>query len=545
MPALVKDEPAPQVRVTYQDHLDGVPFPSGTDAADFLEWGWTTEQVIAWAKPRAHLYAPVPDPVADRTNERAGALAEIRRLPTSSRISIVPTLSTPAPQGAPPPFVGDAPPFSDEALALEFTRRHHATMRYVAALGKWMIFDGKVWEADGTLRAFDLARDVCREAAESCNEGVRKSIASAKTRAAVESLARSDRRHAGTIDQWDTDLWVLNTPAGVVDLRTGATRPHRADDYMTKITAVAPGGACPVWHDFLNRITAGDERLEAYLQRLAGYALTGCTQESMLAFCYGTGANGKSVFLNTLSGLLGDYHRSAPIETFTDSNGDRHPTELAMLRGARLVTATETEEGRRFAEARIKVLTGGDRISARFMRQDFFEYQPQFKLIIAGNHRPGLRSVDEAIRRRFHLVPFEVTIPKAERDPELFAKLKAEWPGVLEWAIRGCQEWQRLGLAPPEAVTKATAAYLDAEDAIANWIGESCDRDPQGWASAAELFASWKAWADKAGEFVGSQKRFSQALEGRGIEPRRTREARGFAGISLKSPAQTEAYWQR
>jgi putative DNA primase/helicase len=179
----------------------------------------------------------------------------------------------------------------------------------------------------------------------------------------------------------------------------------------------------------LRRITAGDDRLVSYLQRAFGYALTGNVREHALFFGYGTGANGKGVTLNTLAGILGDYHESAPIETFTASSGDRHPTELADLRGARLVTATETEEGRRWAESRIKMLTGGDRVKARFMRQDFFEYNPQFKLFITGNHKPSLRSVDEAIRRRFHLIPFTVTIPPEQRDPDLAEKLKTEWPG--------------------------------------------------------------------------------------------------------------------
>ena len=182
-------------------------------------------------------------------------------------------------------------------------------------------------------------------------------------------------------------------------------------------------------------MTDGDHELVAFLQRVAGYALTGSTSAHALFFLYGTGANGKSVFVNTVAGILGDYHRTAPIETFTASSHERHPTDLAGLRGARLVTAVETEEGRRWAESRIKALTGGDKIAARFMRQDFFEFTPQFKLLIAGNHKPGLRSVDEAIRRRFNLIPFAVTIPDEERDENLTDNLKAEWPGILAWMI--------------------------------------------------------------------------------------------------------------
>jgi putative DNA primase/helicase len=264
--------------------------------------------------------------------------------------------------------------------------------------------------------------------------------------------------HAATIDQWDGDSWLINTPAGVVDLRTGQTRPHKLENYITKITAVAPGGAAPRWREFLKRVTDGNEELIDYLQRMTGYCLTGSTQEHALFFLYGTGANGKSTFLNAITESMGDYHRTAPIETFTASNNDRHPTDLAGLRGARLVTANKTEEGRRWAESRIKTLTGGDKISARFMRQDFFEYIPQFKLIIAGNHKPGLRSVDEAIRRRFNLIPFTVTIPPEQRDENLGEKLKAELPGILAWMIQGCLDWQERGLDPPAIITDATAA---------------------------------------------------------------------------------------
>lgn len=409
----------------------------------------------------------------------------------------------------------------EDAIALRFAEHHADDLRYVAAWGRWLEWNGKHWDFDDTLRAFDLARLACREA--------RKH--DAKTVAAVERLAKSDRRLASVIDQWDADPWALNTPNGVVDLRTGMMRAARTEDYCTNITAVAPSGECPIWLAFLQRATGEDDELIAFLQRICGYALTGVTREHALFFLYGTGANGKSVFISTVAGILADYHTTSPIETFTASQSERHPTDLAGLRGARLVTAVETEEGRRWAESKIKALTGGDKISARFMRQDFFEFTPAFKLIIAGNHKPGLRSVDEAIRRRLHLIPFNVTIPPAERDLELTEKLKAEWPAILRWMIEGCLEWQSTGLQPPKIVTDATAAYLAAEDALAEWMDECCERDPFAWSASSTLFASWTAWATKAGEPIGSQKRFVQALEARGLELRREKSIRGFRGV--------------
>jgi len=413
-----------------------------------------------------------------------------------------------------------SPEFSEDRLALRFAERHGSDLRYVAAWGKWLAWTGTHWELENTLAVFDTSRKICREAAAECNKAsVANAIAKAKTVAAIEMLARSDRRIAATIDQWDADSYVLTTTAGLVDLKNGRSRPHRREAYATKITATEPGSACPKFLEFLQTIFADDQELIDYIQKVFGYALTGDTREHALFFFHGTGANGKSVLVSTIAGILGDYHKTAPIETFVATAIASHPTDLAGLRGARLVTAVETEEGRRWAESKIKSLTGGDRISARFMRQDFFEFVPTFKLIIAGNHKPGLRSVDEAIRRRFHLVPFTVTIPPEERDKDLTEKLKTEWPGILQWAIEGCLKWQAEGLEKPIAVAEATAAYLEAEDAITAWIDERCERKATWWEPASALFASWKAWAELNGEFVGSQKQFSEKLEGRSITP--------------------------
>ncbi len=450
-------------------------------------------------------------------------------------------------KGAPRPATEARPPaFSDEALALRFAERHAGDLRYVAAWGKWLSWTGTHWRFDDTLHAFNLARDICREGAAGCSKSkIAVALASAKTVAAVERLARADRRIAATIDQWDADPWLLNTPDGAIDLRAGRLIPHRPDLYTTKIAAVGPRGNCPLFLAFLDRITGRDVELIAYLRRVLGYALTGDTREHALFFAYGTGANGKSVLLSTVAGILGAYHRTAPIETFTASNGDRHPTDLAGLRGARLVTASETEEGRRWAESRIKQLTGGDVVSARFMRQDFFDYKPAFKLFIAGNHKPSLRSIDEAIRRRFHLIPFSVTIPPDQRDGQLTEKLKAEWPGILQWLVDGCLEWQRDELRAPQAVRDATAAYLEAEDALAAWIDDKCTRHSNAWEQSSRLFASWTAWAEKAGENPGTMRRFVQTIESRGFLPQRRMHGRGFLGLQVAQEAQSEAYWQR
>ena len=325
----------------------------------------------------------------------------------------------------------NAPDSSEDALALVFTQRHGKDLRYVAAWNRWLKWNGACWVVENTLLPFDYSRQICREFSAFEKEGIARQIASAKTTASIVSLARADRQIAATTEQWDSDPWLLNTPGGIVDLRNGDLAPHRRDAYCTKITSVIPEGSCPLWLMFLSRIFGDDAELIAFVQRVVGYSITGITRDHALFFGYGTGANGKGVFNTTLAGVLNDYARTAPIETFTASTTERHPTDLAALRGARLVTAVETEEGRHWAESKIKLLTGGDRIAARFMRQDFFEFIPQFKLFIFGNHKPSLRTVDEAIRRRLHLIPFSVTIPESERDAQLAPKLSDEWPGIL------------------------------------------------------------------------------------------------------------------
>jgi putative DNA primase/helicase len=273
----------------------------------------------------------------------------------------------------------------------------------VAKWGEWLVWDGTCWRMDETRRVFTMARQLCREtAAEATSPIERKRIASAKTRAAVVSLAGEDTRLVATTSQWDADPWLLNTPDGVVDLHTGTLRPHQITDYMTKQTAVSPEPKCPtpLWTKFMGEVTCGDEELQTYLQRIAGYCLTGVTIEQELYFLYGSGNNGKGVWVRAVSGVLGDYHETSSIETFTVSHAERHPTELAKLQGARLVTAAETEQGRRWAEAHIKEITGGDPIDARFMRQDFFTYTPLFKLLLSGNHMPKLRTVNKANAQR-------------------------------------------------------------------------------------------------------------------------------------------------
>ena len=425
---------------------------------------------------------------------------------------------------------------TEDGLATAFTQRHGNDWRYVAGWGKWLTWTGRRWNEDTVLYIQHLIRGICRSACLRADTPRLKSkLASASTISAVERIARSDPKHAATVDEWDADIWLLNTIHGVINLKNGALRCHDSQDHMTKMTTASPNGNCPLWRSFLEQVTGNDLALQDYLQRVVGYCLTGSTQEHAMFFLYGTGSNGKSVFVNTLVTILGDYATNAPMETFMDTRSDRHPTDLAGLRGARIVTATETEQGRRWNESRIKEITGGDRITARFMYKDNFTYPPTYKLVMSGNHKPAIRNVDEAMRRRMHLIPFEVTIPKEKRDPQLQDKLLKERDGILAWSLQGCLQWQRLGLSPPQSVQDATSEYFEAEDAIGRWMEERCLLSTNANSLTTELFNDWKQWTETTGEFAGSQRRFSDLLITRGIQKwRNNHGVRGFKGLGLR-----------
>ena len=432
-------------------------------------------------------------------------------------------------------------PLTQDGVAQAFVRQHRDTLRFCPDTGRWYYWNGAVWRDDNTRLAFEWARVLSRSLAEqpSTPESVRREFSKVTHATAVETYARSDREMVISAGDFDRNPMMLGTPGGTVDLQTGELLSARADDAITMATAVTPSDDpdCPNWLAFLNDATGGDAELATFLQQFAGYTLTGDTREHALLFVYGPGGNGKSVFLNTLTGILGGYARTAAMDTLTDSTGDRHPTDMAMLRGARLVSASETEEGRPWAESKIKSLTGGDPITARFMRQDFFTYQPAFKLVVIGNHKPILRNPDAAARRRFNIVPF-IQQP-ATPDRSLEHKLRAEWPGILRWMIDGCLSWQAHGLQQPEIVRAATDEYFSEQDSVARWLEECCERGGRALsASSADLFESWRRHAVTMGEHPHTSKWLAQALERHGCEPVRRvpgpRNGRGFLKVRVR-----------
>ncbi len=427
---------------------------------------------------------------------------------------------------------------TEDGVALAFADRHRDYLRYCHDTGGWHTWTGTHWKLNRDGIAFTWARELVRSMNRKTELKIRAITGKAAFAGAVERFAQRDRAFAVTAETWDRDPFLLGTPGGTVDLKTGELQPSRREHHVTKVTAVAPapsGTTCDTWLAFLDQATGKDDELIRFLQQWAGYCLTGSTREHALLFIYGPGGNGKSVFLNTVAGIIGDYCRTAPMDTFTSSPGDKHPTDLAMLRGARLVTATETEEGRAWAEARIKQMTGGDLVTARFMRQDFFTYLPQFKLTIAGNHKPALRNVDEAARRRFNIVPF---LYKPERpDHRLEEKLKAEWPAILLWMIEGCVDWQRHGLVRPSIVAETTSEYFEAQDTIGRWLAERCTLDAHMTSKPGALMADCRAWAAGNGEAVPSPTQFRGAMEKvRGVKYTKYAGTPIVRGVGLRPP---------
>jgi putative DNA primase/helicase len=278
---------------------------------------------------------------------------------------------------------------------------------------------------------------------------------------------------------------------------------------------------------------AGRRELIHFLQKAIGYSLTGNTQEQCFFILYGTGANGKSTLLDTLLALLGSYAKQAAPDVLLSKSIDRHPTELADLMGARLVTAIETGEGRRLAENLVKQMTGGDRIKARFMRQDFFEFSPTFKLFLATNHKPQIRGTDYAIWRRIRLIPFTVTIPEEERDPTLPEKLRVELPGILAWAVRGCLAWQHEGLKPPAEVAHATEAYRTEMDVLAAFLADCCVVHRNARVKASELYHIYTQWCEDNGEHVENQRSFGMRLSERGFERCKVKGLGWWRGIGI------------
>jgi P4 family phage/plasmid primase-like protien len=438
----------------------------------------------------------------------------------------------------------NALPYSDYTNALAFVRDHGANLRYCYPWGKWLAWSGTHWDMDNAGQVIRWAKETVKRLARHAEDlddlsaigvllkHVKASLSTPKLKALVEN-AQSELPLPVLPEDLDCDHWLLNATNGTVDLRTGVLQPHRREDLLTRCIPVAydPHASCPTWDRFLARIMDGNTTLIQFLQRAVGYALTGVIREHILLILWGSGRNGKSTFLNTLRTLLGPYAMKAPSELLMVSNTDRHPTERADLLGKRLIAAIETEQGRRLAEVFVKEATGGDPIRARRMREDFWEFEPTHKVFLATNHKPVITGTDTAIWERIRLIPFTVTIPRQERDTTLPGKLLTELPGILAWAVRGCQEWQNSGLGEPEEVQHATADYKAEMDVVGQFIMECCLTGSNYRVKAAELYEAYTRWS---GERADNQRTWGMALTERGFERKRgTAGSHWWIGITL------------
>jgi len=421
---------------------------------------------------------------------------------------------------------------TDLGNAERFIARHGAGVRYCYAWSRWIVWTGSRWERDETGRAHRLAKETVRgiyqEAAGAEDEDRRKALAKHAARSEAEARIRAMLELAKSEvpispDELDSAPWLLNVPNGTVDLRTGELREHRRVDLLTKMAGAdyAPGAAAPTWSATLERSLPPQE-LRRFFKKLCGYAFSGDVSEHILAVLYGTGANGKSTILNALLTAAGDYGMQAAPDLLVAKKGS-HPTEVADLFGMRLVASIEVEDGRRLAESLVKQLTGGDKVRARKMRQDFWQFDPTHKVFMAVNHKPEVRGTDTAIWRRLRLIPFEQTIPPAEQDKKLPQKLEAELPGILAWCVEGCLEWQREGLQAPEEVRKATAGYRSEMDVIGAFLQDECEIGSEFKEPFTTLYKRYEEWCEDGGERAETRRKFNARLKERGrFEARRS-----------------------
>ena len=420
---------------------------------------------------------------------------------------------------------------TETANARRLVTTHGDDIRYVDQWGKWLVWDGRRWAIDQqrTMDAFakGVAGRLWQEAALAApgteDKGLLTMLGYCKASnkatgiSAMIALARSEHGVPILPSQLDQFPWLLNVLNGTLDLRTQQLKAHDRRDYITKCCPVEyrPNADCPQWLAFLNRIMDSNSKLLTYIRRLVGYCLTGETTEHVLPFLHGDGANGKSTFVNTILSLLGeDYAIKAPPDLLL-AKKSAHPTELTDLHGRRFVACIEAEDGRRMAESLVKELTGGDRIRARGMRENFWEFQPTHKIWLVANYKPVIRGQDYGIWRRVKLIPFNVIIPDDEQDKQLPAKLLKELPGILNWALAGCQEWQSIGLKEPTEVTAATNEYKEEMDEVGRFIAESCDVREDRQVGATDIYNAFLAWG---GNKHITQHRFGAELRKRGFD---------------------------
>lgn len=520
--------------------IDTTGFPVGWNLSSALSEGWDMDKTTSWLEQN-ELCATVRDTAMEKLAPKLSIVPppETYSVEVHSEVQEGNTIKRKVTQLEYIPSMPEE--FSDAALEKAWTESMGKEWKYTTKWNKWHKFDGTCWREDSLNKIVSYCKRkmieiIHCEAARNLTHAQKSNINSLRMFKNVITLSQPERAvHA---DSWDSDPFQIGTPDGIVNLKDGTIRPATVEDNITKLTTISPDmnatvDDCPLWIASLRRATDGSDEMLDYLQRWCYYILTGDTRHECFLFVIGSGGTGKSTFLRVLYEIMGEYSRAAQMDTFAAKNQE-HSTEIAGLAGSRLVTATETEEGTSWNESRIKALTGRDKISARFMRCDFFEFSPQFKIVLAGNHKPQLKSVGEEMRRRIHLLDFPNIIPEADRIQSLPEKLQGEYPAILKWMIDGRTSWNKLGMKKPDSVTNAVEAYLESEDTIGDWVNECCDIHPNGRIRSSDAYTSYVNYANTNGEFVISQKRFSQRLENKHYDSVRSSGGRIFIGLMLK-----------
>ena len=419
-------------------------------------------------------------------------------------------------------------------------------LRYVPAWRRWLVWDGKRWAYDGTGQSArwmkSIARRVTADALALEDEKERKAALNIARRgessagvAGALTLAGTETGIVATPDGLDADPFLLNCPNGVLDLRTGQLGPHDPRLLLTKMTGASykPDAAGPVFSRFLERVQP-DPGMRSYLGRLLGHSLEGRVISHILPIFHGDGGNGKGTLINhAVLPALGDYADAADADLLTARSFDAHPTGVADLCGLRLAVLHETDAGRRLAEGTVKRLTGGDRLKARRMREDFWSFDPSHTFVMLTNHKPIVTGTDEGIWRRLRLVPWDEVIPEAERDEELPDKLALEREAVLAWLVAGYLDWRANGLADPEAVEKATRKFRDESDVLGRFLRECCLLGPAFHVGSSELFSAWSKWCADQGEDAGTQTSFASELQAKGLDNYTSKGRRRWRGIGV------------
>ncbi|MCP1848370.1 MULTISPECIES: phage/plasmid primase, P4 family [unclassified Bradyrhizobium] len=412
----------------------------------------------------------------------------------------------------------------------------------------WLVYKEGRWLPEAGPQCIELAKDAARMIAHETQYLGTDQAKAARAQFAKASLSKGGlermldlAKGLVAVDdrQLDADLWLFNTANGTVDLRTGYVEKHDPSDLLTQISPVVAdrSAKCPLFKKFLKRITKNDKRLIRFIRNAIGYSLTGETKEQVFFFCHGrSGSNGKSTLINLVRDMLGDYGCHTPTETLMTKQYDNAiSNDQARLAGVRMVTAIEANFNRQMDEAKIKAMTGGEKITARFMRQEFFEFTPAFKLWLVANDRPRVRGTDTALWRRICVIPFDVEIPQEERDKNLSAKLREEWPGILAWAVRGCIDWQKRGLRPPVAARAAAGEWAKAADHLKRFVDEMLIDDTGNTIAAQPLYDYYTQWCSRNGETGLSMIKFKEALiNGHNISHKRTKRGSIWIGVKYR-----------